>query len=228
MDKNLKLRYKMDEGAGLRAFDSSGLQRYGTLSGTTKPAWQVGPKGRCLYFGGAGYVATPSFGLTGTVVVFAAAVRCLGSSRQTILGDGATSATVGFLYLVRWDAQGINDLYWGYANGAGYSYAASTNYFAGGYDDAWLHLCVVCDYTGARSYFYRNGISVGSPVAMTGTPVFPSTDRVKSIGRYSSGTYLLVNGYLANVQLWTLATMPPLAVANASVQRMNQGLWPIW
>lgn len=227
--KGLQLRYKMNEGAGLRAFDSSGLQRYGTLAGTTKPAWQIGPKGRCLYFSGAGYVATPSFGLSGTVVVFAADVRCKfnASKWQVFIGCGYQlgNGTVQTTRLPNSD-----QLYWQYADGTGgWQRAAANNYFTSPHNDVWLHQCVVADFAGKKVYFYRNGLPFGSPVTMSGSPVFPATAMVKYIGDYDgTAANLLTDGYMANVQLWTLATMPPLAVVNASAARLAAGLWPVW
>jgi hypothetical protein len=211
------------------AKDYSGNARDGTVNGSgvyaTKPNG-----GRCLYFDGVGdYVATPSFGLNPahTVVVFAADVRCKfnATKYQTLIGDNALSTTVGWLWCRR-DAN-TNNLLWFYASGMALS-STATNYFASPYDDEWLFCVVVCDYAGKKTYFYRQGIPFGSPVAMSGTPVFPSTDRVKYVGSYNTTTHLLTDSYLANVQLWTLPTMPPAAQMLANANRLMLGMHPIW
>lgn len=218
----------MDEGAGLRCFDSSRLQRYGTLSGTTKPAWQVGPKGRCLYFGGAGYVVTPSFGLSGTVVWFSADVRCKfnATTYQTFISDNGQANSPGYL----WATRGSNSdgLQWRYAYTSNRDAATALNYFSSPFDDVWLKLLVVCDYNGAKCYFYRNG-SLFTTINLTSTPLFPSTARVKYIGYFNAGSdYPLTAGYLANVKLGALPSMPSLSAMSQNAMQMRQGLWPTW
>ena len=209
------------------ATDYSGNARNGTVNGSgvyaTKPNG-----GRCLYFDGVGdFVKTPSFGLSGTVIVFASDIRCAYDAGHTqgIFGDEAASTTVGFLYTRRRYAQ--NDFQWAYANGASTIYAAASNFFASPYNDAWVHGLVVCDYAGKNIYYYRGG-TLFATVAMTGTPVFPSTTRVKYVGAYGNNDTPLIAGYLANVQLWTLATMPAAAQMLANAKRIMLGFNPIW
>jgi hypothetical protein len=209
------------------AKDYSGNARNGTVYGSgvyaTKPNG-----GRCLYFDGLDdYVKTPSFGLSGKVIVFAADVRCKAFTNwQNILGDGYQSASTGFLSVVRW--VNSTDLAFGYANGSATIYHRATNYFLSAYNDTWLHMIVVCDYAGKNIYYYRNGILFLGPVAMSGTPAFPTTNRVRYIGSYNLNTQFLTYGYLANVQLWTLATMPAAAQMLANAKRLMLGFNPIW
>lgn len=221
---NTQLLYPFEN----QANDYSGNARHGTVNGSGIYATRPNA-GRCLYFDGTGdYVATPSFGLSGTVVVFAADVRCKfnAATAQTFIGDNNDNATIGYLWCRR--GSNGNTLVWRYADGTNPVTAGATNYFASPYDDAWLSLCVVCDYTGKYVYFYRNGVPFGSPVAMSGTPAFPSSARVKYVGSYSTNTYLLTNGYLQNVYLGTLATMPAAAPMLANVNRLMLGMNPIW
>jgi len=211
------------------ALDYSGNARHGTVSGSgvyaTKPNG-----GRCLYFDGTGdYVATPSFGLPAnhTVVVFAADVRCKfnATAIQTFLAENDLSETVGFLLFRRYAGQNSLQIYYA---AAGIPAIQAANYFASPYDDVWLHLLVACDYAGKKTYIYRNGIPFGSPFTMTGTPVFPSTARVKYVGSYSPTYYHLTASYLANVYLGTLATCPPVGVLTANANRLMLGMNPIW
>jgi hypothetical protein len=219
---NLQLAYRFQNSA----LDWSGNGRNGTVNGSGVYTTARGQQ--ALYFDGTGdYVATPSFGLSGTVVVFAAWVRCKPfTGIQAFIGEAAASPTVGYLFCSR-DAS-TDNLRWGYADGTGTRVVTATDFFATSYTDVWLHLCVVCDYLGKKVYFYRNAIPFGSPSTMIGTPIPPSTSRTKYVGTYSAASYPLTDGYLANVQLWTLATMPPLAVMNASVARMAAGGMPCW
>jgi len=218
---NLQLYYPFEN----QANDYSGNARHGTVFGSGVYATRPNA-GRCLYFDGNGdYVRTPSFGLSGTVVVFACWVRVPTGARPNFFGEADYSATVGYLYIRRGDSG--DDLYYAYANGTSNPYAVATNFFSTPYNDVWLHLAIVCDYPGKKTYFYRNGIPFGSPVTMSGTPVFPSTNRAKYVGSYGPTGYTLT-GYLQNVQLWALATMPPAAQMLANVKRMHLGLHPIW
>jgi hypothetical protein len=226
--KGLALRYKLDEGAGKVAFDSSGLHRHGTINGTG--LYAPSPVGKCLYFDGTGdYVATPSFGLSGTVVVFAANVRCSihATNRQSLLSDASSSPTIGYLWSYRHEGASDYNLWWQFADGSAATSVAASNYFAGPYNDAWLHCFIVCDYGGKVTYFYRNGVLFTSQ-GMSGTPVFPSVNRTKYIGSYNTGFYFLTDGYLANVYLGTLATCPPVGVLTSNANRLMLGINPIW
>jgi len=224
---NCQLLYPFEN----QANDYSGNARHGTVFGSgvyaTKPNG-----GRCLYFDGVGdYVATPSFGLSGSVVVFACDVRCKyksGALTQGLLSDTRTNASTGYLSSNRPAA--TDNLSWGYSIGdSSWVRALATDYFASPYNDVWLHLMVVCDYAGKNVFFYRNAIPFGSPISMTGTPLFPSIARVKWIGvTYLPNSDFLTDGYLANVQLWTLATMPAAGQMLANVNRLMLGMNPIW
>jgi hypothetical protein len=218
---NTQLLYPFEN----QANDYSGNARHGTVNGSGVYATRPNA-GRCLYFDGTGdYVATPSFGLPATdqVVWFTCNIRSNAhTSTQCILGDASGSGTVGFLRITR--NLDSTSLYWYYANGTSAKAAIAPDYFI---DDTWLHLLVVCDYTGKLVHFYRNATPFGSPVAMTGTPVFPSSSRVLYVGSVTATTYLLTNGYLQNVYLGTLATCPPVAALTANANRMMLGLHPI-
>jgi hypothetical protein len=63
---------------------------------------------------------------------------------------------------------------------------------------------------------------------MSGTPFFPTTDNEKFIGCYVGSSAFLTNGYLANVYLGTLLTMPPAAQMLANANRLMLGINPIW
>jgi hypothetical protein len=224
---NLALWYRAQDTTGTTTtVDCSGNGRNGTINGSKVCATARGQQ--CWRFDGTGdYVATPSFGLSGTVVVFAADVRCklYASGAQSIIGDAAQSGATGHIWAYR--PANTNNLKWSYSNGA-VGEQTITDYFAAPFDDVWFHMMFVADYTGKLTYFYRKGAPFGSPIAMAGTPLFPSTARVKYLGCYTTAAHLLTDGYLANVQLWTLATMPPLAVLNASAARIAAGGMPCW
>jgi hypothetical protein len=219
---NLQLYYPLENSAN----DFSGNARHGTLGGTPPCTYATKPNGgRCLYFPGTGYVETPSFGLSGTVVVFACWVRCATyGTLQGIIGAAGGSVANGVLFFLR--SGNSANVGWQYSDGTNIINANCANYFADPWNDVWLPMVVVCDYAGKRCYFYRNATLFASP-ALTGSPVFPASDGVKYVGKLHSG-YPLTAGYLANVQLWTLATMPPVAVLTANANRLMLGMNPIW
>jgi len=217
---NLQLAYRFQN----TAVDWSGNGRNGTATNIT---YTTARSQQAAYFDGTGYVRTPSFGLSGTVLVFAADVRCIlsRSTIQTLVGDASQIGGVGYIWCYR-DAN-LNNLKWRYAYGL-LGTAAHNTFFANPYNDAWLHLAVVCDYSNANTYFYRNGILL-STVAMAGAPLFPTTNRVKYVGSYNATPVSpLTLGYLRNVQLWTLAAMPAAAQMLANVNRLMMGMHPIW
>jgi len=207
------------------ALDYSGNARNGTVNGSgvyaTKPNG-----GRCLYFDGTGdYVATPSFGLTGTVVVFAADIRCIPNAAWQVLLRTPFSLANGYLYCYR----NANLLIWTYSYGSNDATKFAT-LFGGSFDDTWLNLLVVCDYSvGGKVYFYRNGGLLTTSTSLTGSPVFPATSSVKYIGiRNADWDQLLTAGYLANIYLGTLPTMPAAAQMLANAKRLMLGFNPIW
>jgi len=220
---NLQLHYPFEN----QANDYSGNARHGTVNGSgvyaTKPNG-----GRCLYFDGTvDKVTTPSFGLSGTVLVFDCWVKGDFSppGYQAILADAIYHPANDFIYI---GGKSVSSLILAYANGAAAAEAVVPNYFAAPFLDAWLHLCIVADYSGKSVYFYRNAILVAT-VAMTGTPLFPSTSRVKYIGSYDAGgSDILTDAYLKDVRISTLATMPTATQMLANVNRLMLGLNPIW
>ena len=221
---NLQLHYPFEN----QANDYSGNAWHGTVNGSgvyaTKPNG-----GRCLYFDGTDdTVGTPSFGLSGTVVVFAADIRCKVGSYQGILSTHYVSGH-DIMYCSR--RGGTGDTYnlgWRYWTGSASVDAIATSFFTAPYEDVWVHLLVACDYPGKKTYFYREGMPFGSPVSMSGTPFFPTTDNVKFIGCYVGSSSFLTGGYLANVYLGTLLTMPPDAQMLANAKRLMLGINPIW
>ena len=108
--RHLELSYPFQN----TALDYSGNARHGTVNGSGVYATRPNSN-RCLYFDGVGdYVATPSFGLSGTVVVFAAHVRCKlhATYYQTFLSDAFQQGTSGFFFSYR--SAGSNHLNWQY------------------------------------------------------------------------------------------------------------------
>jgi len=223
--RNLQLLYPFQN----TALDYSGNARNGTVNGSgvyaTKPNG-----GRCLYFDGTGdYVTTPSFTMSGAVLVLTMNIRCAKNAAdyQMLCGRAPQgSFPVGYIWCYR--VRNSNNLAWEYARTTGATALIIPSLFDAPFDDAWFHLMIVCDYAGKITYVYRQGILFYTSGTMVATPVFPSTDQIIYIGSGNGTNYYIKSGYLANVQLWTLATMPAAAQMLANAKRIMLGFNPIW
>ncbi|MDD4784805.1 MAG: LamG domain-containing protein [Candidatus Pacebacteria bacterium] len=64
-------------------------------------------------------------------------------------------------------------------------------------------MVTVCDYANKTLKIYRNGVQVGATQNLTGTPVFPSTNKPTYIGAYGSGgADKLTDGSLDDVRIY--------------------------
>jgi hypothetical protein len=200
-DTGLVGYWRMDEGTGTTTKDDA-ASNTGTITGATWKSGSDCASGNCLYFDGTDYITTPSFALTGTVLTVTGWVKMgiNASIFQTILGDNGYSQTVGFLWIFRDTSHGLS---WQYSNSTTYTSVNASTFFTG-YNNAWVHFTVVSDYSGASTKFYRNGELVQTS-AMTGTPVFPLTDRIKYIGAYNATASRIQLGYLDDIRIYNRA-----------------------
>jgi len=197
-DTGLVGYWRMDEGTGTTTKDDA-ASNTGTITGAMWKSGSECASGNCLYFDGDDYVTTPSFALTGTVLTVTGWVK-MGFdavNAQSIIGDGPASATVGYIYFMR--TSNSDALRWGYAYGSSNSNLPMSTFFTG-YDDVWTHVAIICDYSGLSLKWYRNGKLIQTNV-LSGTPVFPSENRVKYLGSYT-GTYRLTNGSIDDIRIY--------------------------
>jgi hypothetical protein len=148
------------------------------------------------------YISTPSFAIpnTGIITVEAWMKSSFNATiSQAIMGDNADSNTIGYILITR--GLNTNTLYYIYANGAGQIQGILGNFFQN-LDGQYIHIVTVCDYTNKTIKAYRNGVQFGTTINMTGTPVFPSTDRVKYIGSTSPGGRNITDGSLDEVRIY--------------------------
>jgi hypothetical protein len=117
---------------------------------------------------------------------------------QAIMGDNADSNTIGYILITR--GLNTNTLYYYYANGAGQIQGILGNFFQN-LDGQYIHIVIVCDYPNKTLKAYRNGVPFDTKT-LTGTPVFPSTDRVKYIGSTSPGGRNITDGSLDEVRIY--------------------------
>jgi len=121
------------------------------------------------------------------------------SSYQTLMAENNNSSSVGLINFIR--LTNSNSLVYSYANGAEVVAPGYTNFFQN-LDNEWIYIVAVCDYANKTLKVYRNGTQFGTTTNLVGTPLFPSTNRIKYIGAYSAGAGRINNGYLDDV--WIL------------------------
>jgi hypothetical protein len=120
---------------------------------------------------------------------------------QCILSESAQSATVGYIRIYRTalNNSGVS-LHFEYADGSIASYNGMWSFFTG-YNNAWVHFTIIIDYSGKTIKFYRNGVLIQTS-NMTGTPIFPSTNREKYLGAYNAGSGRITNGNLDDMRIY--------------------------
>jgi prepilin-type N-terminal cleavage/methylation domain-containing protein len=199
---NLVNWWDFEEGKGedTADFSPSSPSHTGTLS--DQDSWQDQcSSGECVSFDGTNYIESPDFGMTGTVVVVSTWVKCKSNAteNQTFLADGVGSATTGYLRM--WRPSNTDNLVWSYANGTAETDAVATNFFAVPFNNMWTYVVIVSDYAGKKTYFYQNG-TLFATVAMSGTPVFPSSNEHKNIGARNPTVDRLYDGSLDDIRLY--------------------------
>jgi len=115
------------------------------------------------------------------------------------MGDGSSSDTVGFLRIFRYVNNNTFD--YRYANGITAPAVQFNNFFQD-LDNQWIHIVTVCDYMNKTFKAYRNGVQFSTTQTLSGTPVFPSTNRIKYVGAYGSTQYKLTDGSLDEVRIY--------------------------
>jgi hypothetical protein len=118
--------------------------------------------------------------------------------RNTIIGEAIQIDTYGYIWIYR--SIGGTDGVYRYANGSD-TYSLIRGLFLN-IDNQWIHIVTVCDYTNKTLKVYRNGIQFGNTLTLAGTPLFPSTNRTKYVGAYSSTLERLTDGSLDEVRIY--------------------------
>ena len=199
-DTGLVGYWRMDEGTGTTTKDDA-ASNTGTITGAMWKSGSECASGNCLYFDGDDYVTTPSFALSGTVLTVTGWVKLSYNSPQfqTIIGAGTQSATVGYITLYR--RNDSNYLEWKYADGVGSTVRSVMSTFFSGYNDVWVHVGIVCDYSAKTTKFYRNGMWLQTS-DMINTPIFPDQNNLMYIGSYTSTAWEIVGGNLDDVRIY--------------------------
>lgn len=188
--------WKLDEGTGTIAKDSSGFGNNGTLIGS--PSWGFGRiRGKSIYLNGAQYLSLPfgqNFNLSTFTVTVWLNVSTYSSNPRLMSNSHTDSDFKGFQLMINnGGASGFFDV--GTANGVGVATWSST--ISTG---KWYHYVGV--YNGSTVTSYINGVSVASG-PITGTLL--SGDNNFSIGYNLASTSDYLTGYINDVRLYKRA-----------------------
>jgi hypothetical protein len=105
------------------------------------------------------------------------------SSIASLFADGAQSNTVGYLWCYM--NGGNTTMTYQYATSAGRTQINISNYMLDSYN-MWVNFCIAVGYTNSTYAVYKNG-SLFSSGGLAAGSSFPSTNRSKFLGVYSSG-----------------------------------------
>ncbi len=200
-DKNLIAFWKFDESSG-NALDYSGNGINGTLNGPERQT--IIGTNKAMYYDASGtdYISTPSFAIpnTGIITVEAWMKSKLNATiYQGIISDAGQGAGNGFIW--SWRDINTNTLFYQYFNSTFVQGVGISDFFLN-LDNQWIHIVIVCDYTNKTLRAYRNGTQFGTTATLTGTPAFPSVNRVKYLGGYTGGGDRLIDGSLDEVRIY--------------------------
>jgi len=194
---NLVGWWKMDEGTSTLAYDSSGNNNTGTLSGTNKPTWiagKIGPyalscSGSSSYVN-VPYSATlePTPNLSIAMWIYYASVPA--SEQHPLTHDHNTSVFAYWFDIGR--TSGILQF-----GKAGTSAGTTSAPYAG----SWTH--IVGTYDGTKNKLYVNGVLQKS--ASGSTPDYSGTYPV-TFCSYSTGSYMF-NGYIDDIRIYGRALL---------------------
>jgi hypothetical protein len=114
-----------------------------------------------------------------------------------------------------------NDLIWNFNNGVGASTLGFTNFFLG-YNNTWVNVQVVADYSADIIQVYRNGSLFGQQNQPSA--VFPNTNTSILVGSFSNVGFLPFNGNIANAYVYNTALTAAEVLQNFNAQRARFGV----
>jgi len=204
----LLARWRLEDGKGDVAVDSSGNGHHAALAGAQGgPAWTPTPRGVALSFDGADdYVEAdtcfPDLGMP-----FAIALWVNPAATQVEHADILGNHGEPFVGIsIQQDGKNTNSFGFGYGDGKKWQGTGPAQLKA----DAWQHVAVVCD--GEKAVLYVNGVEKSRDPAKG--PLAPNPNQNFKLGQgYHSGRYF--HGLLSDVRLYgrALAAVEVAALA---------------
>lgn len=203
----LEVYYTFNELTGATVFDYSKnginatlLPTYPSLCPTREESYSINA-GKSLYFSTSNnYLRTSSFSLIPPFFTVCTVFRYFSNSliNQTIISDNGQSSTSSFIWI--YNPLNTSTLSLQYCTGTSIASCISTDFFKD-QSGKWLNICITVDYVSKLCKFYRNGVFINE-VSMTGTPLFPSSLKVKYLGVYSANRHQIQSGNLDDICLF--------------------------
>jgi hypothetical protein len=129
------------------------------------------------------YITIPAFALSGSTFTIDMWIKpyIYVPIRQTLFSDGSDGNSNGYIWL--WKAAGGTDFTMEYySTGNAYADVTCANFFSG-YNNTWMNVGVVVDYSSKYIGFFRDGVKICGK-ALSSTAIFPAESRKRFIGNY--------------------------------------------
>jgi hypothetical protein len=195
------------------------------VSGTlvNGPTFNTGNGGSIVFDGVDDYFITPSFALNSPTdcLSFNFWVKSISQtpSAQSILGKDTNTGGVPHL-LIRRNANS-DSLVWNFFNGSTSNTLGFSNFFTN-YDNTWINIQVVADYTSDTVTVYRNGIffnQLSQPSA-----IFPNTNTVMYLSSFAINAFLVFYGNITSSQIYNRALSSSEVLQNYNAQKSRFNL----
>ena len=138
----------------------------------------------------------------------------------SLFGDGEQSQTVGYLWCYM--NGGNTSMTYQYATSAGRTTINITNYMLNSYN-TWVNFCIAVGYTNSTYAIYKNGSLFVSGGLAAGSS-FPSINRSKFIGVYSSGALNPLQASIGPFMMYTKILTATEVLQNYNAQKSRFGL----
>lgn len=189
--------WKLDDGQGNVAVDSSGNGHHGTLMGGRGPQWTKDARGTVLSFdGGDACIETDTY-LPDLAIPFTITAWVNPAATQVVHADILGNHGEPFVGInLQQDGNNLNHFGFGFGNGQRWQGSGSAPLTAG----RWQHVAVVCD--GESTIFYVDGQEKSKGPGKA--PLAPNPGQNFKIGQgYHSGRFF--HGLLSDVRIYRQA-----------------------
>jgi hypothetical protein len=212
--------WRLDEGAGATAHDSSGNGNDGTLKGATLPTWVAGKYGNALSFSGDDYVDvldSNSLDVVGAITI-EAWIYLKKTPTDGIIAMKYNHTTLSSSYYLGMGGVGGNKINFALSyNGNNYYQLFSLKNIT---LNTWTHIAAVMN--GTHMLIYINGVLDASRTYPPGT-IFAGTANMR-FGCYlpEAGYPRYFNGSIDEIKIFSYARSPPFTQWNVDDDRVQK------
>jgi hypothetical protein len=190
---------------------------------TNGPTYSSTNGGSIVFDGVDDYVVTPSFGLSSATscLTFNFWIKPSGQTSviQTILGKDTNTGNVPHILIGR--SANSDTLRWNFNNGTGSAILSFLNFFTG-YDNTWVNIQIVADYSLDIVTLYRNGTQFGQQSQPSA--VFPNTDTIMYLSSFAINAFLVFKGNISISQIYNRSLSATEVLQNYNAQKSRFGL----